>query len=186
MHAGPIPTGHRAAVVGRRRFVQGAALLGAAAGLGGVMRPARALVPAGSPMPMLQGDRFDLSIGRMPVNFTGRNATAIAVNGSVPAPILRWRQGDTVDPECHETRCAVPTLDPLAWHPQLQPTMDGVPGAELRAASCPGETFTYRIPLHQSGTYWYHSHSGFPRADRSVWQRSSWSRRHGYAQAFRS
>jgi CopA family copper-resistance protein len=158
MHSGPLPAGHRPALVGRRRFVQGAALLGAAAGLGGLVRPARALSPAGSPMPMLQGDRFDLSIGRMAVNFTGREATAIAVNGSVPAPVLRWRQGDTVTLNVTNT-LREPTS--IHWHGIRSPaTMDGVPGLSF-AGIAPGETFTYRIPLHQSGTYWYHSHSGF-------------------------
>ena len=180
MHPGPIPAGHRPAVVRRRRFVQGAALLGAAAGLGGLVRPARALVPAGTPMPTLQGDQFNLSIGKLAVNFTGRDATAIAVNGSVPAPILRWRQGDTVTLRVTNT-LHEPTS--IHWHGIRSPaTMDGVPGLSF-AGIGPGETFTYRIPLHQSGTYWYHSHSGF-QEQVGLYGSIIVEPKHGYAQRF--
>ena len=152
------PAGNKLAPVGRRRFVQGAALLGAAAGLGGLVRPACALMPTVSQPSTLRGDRFDLSIGRTPMNFTGRDAMAIAVNGSVPGPLLRWRQGDTVTLNVTNT-LREPTS--IHWHGIRSPaTMDGVPGLSF-AGIGPGETFTYRIPLHQSGTYWYHSHSGF-------------------------
>jgi len=181
MYSGPVPAGHQPArLVGRRCFVQGAALLGAAAGFGGLVRPARALVPAGSPMPMLQGDHFDLSIGKMAVNFTGREATAIAVNGSVPAPILRWRQGDTVILRVKNT-LDEPTS--IHWHGIRSPaTMDGVPGLSF-AGIGPGETFTYRIPVHQSGTYWYHSHSGF-QEQVGLYGSIIVDPKHGYAQKF--
>ena len=139
----------------RRRFVQGAALAGAALAI-----PARALRAAsGSGVPaMLTGPNFDLSIGRTPVNMTGRQVTATGVNDSVPGPILRWRQGETVTLNV-SNHLRVPTS--IHWHGIRSPAvMDGVPALSF-AGIMPGETFTYRIPLHQSGTYWYHSHSGF-------------------------
>ena len=109
-------------------------------------------------MPLLGGSQFDLAIGRTPVNITGARAVATAVNSSVPGPILRWRQGDTVTLNVRN-ELDVPTS--IHWHGIRSPAdMDGVPGLSFPGIA-PGETFVYRIPLHQSGTYWYHSHSGF-------------------------
>jgi CopA family copper-resistance protein len=141
----------------RRRFVQGVATAGAIAGLGDALRP-RSAVGASGQAPLLSGSRFDLIIGPTPVNITGRQTIATGVNDSVPAPILRWRQGDTVVLNV-TNRLKVPSS--IHWHGIRSPAnMDGVPGLSFRGIA-PGETFTYRIPLHQSGTYWYHSHSGF-------------------------
>jgi CopA family copper-resistance protein len=92
------------------------------------------------------------------VNFTGRPSRATAVNGFTPGPILRWREGDTVTISLinrlkHATS--------IHWHGIRVPAnMDGVPGLSF-AGVPPGETFDYRFPVRQSGTYWYHSHSGF-------------------------
>ncbi|GAC1339088.1 MAG: copper resistance system multicopper oxidase [Acetobacteraceae bacterium] len=106
----------------------------------------------------MAGSTFDLAIERRTVNFTGRSAVAHAVNGSVPGPILRWRQGDTVTLNV-TNRLREPTS--IHWHGIRSPSnMDGVPGLSFRGIA-PGETFSYRIPLLQSGTYWYHSHSMF-------------------------
>src|SRR3546814_1215699 len=80
----------------RRRFVQGLAVGGAVAGMGWWSSPAWAL-PSSAQAEVLSGTDFHLVIGETPVNFTGRNRTAITVNGSVPAPTLRWREGDTVN-----------------------------------------------------------------------------------------
>lgn len=136
---------------GRRRFVQGV-VLGATA-LAAGWRPARAAGPAA----VLTGTDFDLRIGAVPVNITGRERQAIVVNGSLPAPTLRWREGDTV------TLRVTNTLDEttsIHWHGILVPAgMDGVPGLSFPGIG-PGETFVYRFPVVQSGTYWYHSHSG--------------------------
>jgi CopA family copper-resistance protein len=141
--------------VTRRRFVQGVAAGGAAAGLGGLLpRPAF----AASRAPVLTGTRFDFELGLTPVNITGRRAMATAVNGQVPAPILRWREGDTVTLAVKNTMRETSSIH---WHGIRSPSeMDGVPGLSF-AGIAPGETYVYRIPLHQSGTYWYHSHSGF-------------------------
>ncbi|OYV36081.1 MAG: copper resistance protein CopA [Rhodospirillales bacterium 20-64-7] len=140
--------------VTRRRFVQGVAASGVLAGVGWPLRRALADTRA----PLLTGTHFDLEIDDAPVNITGRPATATVVNGSLPAPILRWHEGDTVTLAV-TNRLKEPTS--IHWHGVRSPSpMDGVPGLSFPGIA-PGETFVYRIPVHQSGTYWYHSHSGF-------------------------
>jgi len=130
----------------RRRFIEGLAAAGST--LLGV-------VPGGAQT--LQGSRFDLTVGTTPVNFTGRARTATTVNGSLPGPTLCFREGDSVTVNVTNT-LAEPTS--IHWHGMLLPNaMDGVPGLTFRGIM-PGETFTYRFPVKQSGTYWYHSHSG--------------------------
>lgn len=138
------------AVLPRRRFVQGAAALtmglAAASGKAGAQGPA-----------VLRGNRFDLTIGPTPVNITGYPRTATTVNGTIPAPILRWKEGETVTLNVTNR---LSELTSIHWHGILLPNgMDGVPGLTFRGIR-PGETFTYQFPVKQSGTYWYHSHSG--------------------------
>ena len=92
------------------------------------------------------------------VNITGAVRMATLVNGSLPGPVLRWREGDTVTMRV-TNRLATPTS--IHWHGMLVPTgMDGVPGVSFPGIA-PGETFTYRFTVRQSGTFWYHSHTGF-------------------------
>ncbi|MGE3392492.1 MAG: multicopper oxidase domain-containing protein, partial [Gammaproteobacteria bacterium] len=106
----------------------------------------------------LPGPRIHLRIGETPVNLTGRERTAVTVNGTLPAPLLRWREGDTVTIDVENT------LDEdtsIHWHGLLLPAnMDGVPGLSFKGIPARG-TFQYRFTLRQSGTYWYHSHSAF-------------------------
>ncbi|KAB7772673.1 MULTISPECIES: copper resistance system multicopper oxidase [Xanthomonas] len=148
------------ALPSRRRFVTGLAL-GAAAGLTGLpLRHAHAsaLARNGAAPYVLHGTDLDLSIGSTQVNFTGRTRPAIAVNGSVPAPLLRWREGDTVTIRV-ANRLPGHTQTSVHWHGLLLPAnMDGVPGMSFDGIY-PGETYQYRFALRQSGTYWYHSHS---------------------------
>jgi CopA family copper-resistance protein len=152
----PSPLG-RGSMLSRRRFVTGAAATGALAGLGFSPLCASAAPVLGSDG-VHSGTQFDLSISETPVNITGRAATATAVNGSVPAPSLHWREGDTVTLRV-TNRMATTTS--IHWHGILLPfQMDGVPGLSFNGIQ-PGETFTYRFDVKQSGTYWYHSHSGF-------------------------
>src|SRR5699024_5073499 len=93
-----------------------------------------------------------------PVNYTGVGQTAMAVNGSIPGPTLRWRQGTEVTLRV-TNRLGVPTS--IHWHGILVPfQMDGVPGISFKGIA-PGETFVYQFKVHQSGTYWYHSHTHF-------------------------
>jgi CopA family copper-resistance protein len=143
------------APLSRRRFVQGVA----AAGLFGpaLWSATRAAAQSAAP-PVLSGTDFKLEIGTAPFSPTGRHGLATAINGRVPAPILRWREGDTV------TLAVTNRLtksSSIHWHGIRTPSpMDGVPGLSF-AGIAPGETFTYRFRVHQSGTYWYHSHSAF-------------------------
>jgi CopA family copper-resistance protein len=141
----------------RRRFVQGLVAGGVIAGFDLWRMPAIAM-RSPAEQATLTGNHFDLVIDEVPVNFTGRNAVATAVNGSIPGPLLRWREGDTVTISV-ANRLKVPTS--IHWHGVRSPAdMDGVPGLSFPGIAA-GETFTYRIPVKQSGTYWYHSHSRF-------------------------
>ena len=107
---------------------------------------------------ILTGTEFNLVIDRTRVNITGRPAWATTINGRIPGPVLIWREGDEVT--LHVTN----NLDEdssIHWHGIILPfDMDGVPGVSFPGIK-PGETFTYRFKVRQSGTYWYHSHSGF-------------------------
>lgn len=147
----------------RRRFVQGLAAGGAVASLGLWPKSSWALSGPGNTN-VLSGTEFDLVIGETPMNFTGRTRTAITVNGSIPAPLLRWREGTTVNLRVSN---ALPKgsihghQTSIHWHGILLPAnMDGVPGMSFNGIH-PGETFHYRFTVQQGGTYWYHSHSGF-------------------------
>jgi len=143
---------------GRRRFVQGMALAGVGAAMG-LARAAQTVAPRDThDVAVLSGNEFNLEIAELPVNFTGTPRIATAVNGSVPAPTLRCREGDDITIRV-TNRLRVQTS--IHWHGIVLPAaMDGVPGFSFPGIA-PGETFTYRFPLRQSGTYWYHSHSRF-------------------------
>lgn len=107
---------------------------------------------------VLSGTQFDLEIGELPVNFTGSKRIATVVNGQLPAPLLRWREGDLVTIRV-TNKLAEPTS--IHWHGFILPAdMDGVPGISFHGIA-PGTTFTYRFRVNQAGTYWYHSHSRF-------------------------
>ena len=144
-----------AASLTRRRFVTGIAAGGALAGLG--LSPRAAWANVGNPA-VLSGTEFDLTIAEVAVDKTGRRAMATAVNGTVPAPTLYWREGDTVTLRVTNRLAETSSIH---WHGILLPfQMDGVPGLTFNGIR-PGETFTYRFAVNQSGTYWYHSHSRF-------------------------
>ena len=144
-------------VSSRRRVLQGLALGGAAAALGGWSRPLWAK-SATSQAHVLSGTEFNLDIGATPANFTGHPTIAHTVNGQLPGPILRWREGTTVTLRVTNR---LPVQSSIHWHGIIVPfQMDGVPGISFPGIA-PGETFVYRFPVKQSGTYWYHSHSHF-------------------------
>ncbi|MBO9787550.1 copper resistance system multicopper oxidase [Xanthomonas phaseoli] len=149
--------GSTASGLSRRRFVQGLALGGVAAASGLWRNDACAAAQANPPV--LRGSSQSLQIGRLPVNFTGRPRSAITVNQSLPAPTLRWREGDTVSVRVRNALTDQPTS--VHWHGLLLPAnMDGVPGMSFDGIA-PGQEYHYRFALRQSGTYWYHSHSMF-------------------------
>ncbi|MGP0148022.1 copper resistance system multicopper oxidase [Pseudomonas oryzihabitans] len=141
----------------RRTFVKGLTAAGMLGGLGLWRSPSWAA--AGSTTPRtLTGTEFDLSIGEMPVNITGKRRTAMVVNGGLPGPLLRWREGDTVT---LRVRNRLDAATSIHWHGIiLPPNMDGVPGLSFAGIE-PGGMYVYQFKLQQNGTYWYHSHSGF-------------------------
>jgi L-ascorbate oxidase len=111
---------------------------------------------------VLAGNSIALQIGESHFATGGRSGHAVTVNGTLPAPLLRLREGDKV-------RIAVTNRlkeqTSIHWHGLLVPfQMDGVPGVSFPGID-PGETFVYEFPLIQSGTYWYHSHSGMQEAE---------------------
>src|SRR5215467_121959 len=160
----------------RRRFVQGVA--GGAVLLAGGHHLGRASAAGSTPSlgtsstdsqsgashsglssrSVLRGTDFELEIGSRRLNLTGNQRWATVVNGQLPAPLLCWRQGDTVTIRI-TNRLPAPTS--IHWHGIIVPAdMDGVPGVSFGGIPA-GATFTYRFPVTQSGTYWYHSHSRF-------------------------
>jgi CopA family copper-resistance protein len=142
----------------RRRFMQSLGACAVLAGVGLAPRFVQAAMPANSPsdLPVLEGPNFDISIEELSVNFTGRPFRGIGINGSVPAPTLRMREGDEITIRV-TNRMQVTTS--LHWHGIILPeTMDGVPGLSFDGIQ-PGETFIYQFKAQQHGTYWYHSHS---------------------------
>ncbi len=103
------------------------------------------------------GQHFELYIGQTAVNFTGKPRTALTINNSLPGPVLRWREGDTVT---LRVRNRLAELTSLHWHGIILPAnMDGVPGLSFAGIE-PGGDYLYRFTVQQHGTYWYHSHSG--------------------------
>ncbi|MGH7878830.1 MAG: copper resistance system multicopper oxidase, partial [Candidatus Binataceae bacterium] len=141
----------------RRCFVQGIAAGGVMAGLHVWRWPAFATQDSAG-RSVVSGTAFNLTVEQVRVNYTGRPAFATAVNGLVPGPTLRWREGDTVT--LSVTNRLKDTTS-IHWHGIRTPSdMDGVPGLSYPGIA-PGESFVYRFPIRQSGTYWYHSHSRF-------------------------
>ncbi|HEX8666823.1 MAG TPA: copper resistance system multicopper oxidase [Allosphingosinicella sp.] len=145
--------------IDRRAMLRGAAAGGLALALPGLF-PAWAqsgtsgLTPD---LPTLSGEEIALRIGHGSFKAGGHTGHAITVNGTLPAPLLRLREGQRV-------RLAVTNAleadSSIHWHGFILPfQMDGVPGVSFPGIR-PGETFTYEFPIRQSGTYWYHSHSG--------------------------
>ncbi|MGX5673083.1 copper resistance system multicopper oxidase [Thermomonas fusca] len=147
----------------RRRFIQGLAAAGAVSTLGLWPKPGWALRSPGQPE-VLAGTEFDLRVGETLVNYTGRTRPAVTINGSLPGPILRWKEGTTVALRVRNElpRGSIHGPDTsVHWHGILLPAnMDGVPGMSFDGIR-PGESYLYRFQVRQSGTYWYHSHSGF-------------------------
>jgi CopA family copper-resistance protein len=107
---------------------------------------------------ILSGTEFDLRIGTAPLNFTGKRRVGTVVNGQVPAPLLRWREGDTVTLRVSNS---LPVRSSIHWHGMIVPAdMDGVPGLSFEGVPS-GGSYLYRFKVNQYGTYWYHAHSRF-------------------------
>ncbi len=140
----------------RRTFVKGLAAAGILGGMGMWRTPVWAVNSPGQPN-VLTGNEFDLFIGETPVNITGAARTAMTINGSLPGPILRWREGDTVT---LRVRNRLKEDTSIHWHGIILPAnMDGVPGLSFHGIA-PDGMYEYKFKVNQNGTYWYHSHSG--------------------------
>ncbi|KNH26863.1 copper oxidase [Pseudomonas syringae] len=141
----------------RRTFVKGLAAGGVLAGLGLWRTPVWAVTSPGEPN-VLAGTEFDLFIGETQVNITGNPRSAMTINGGIPGPLLRWREGDTVT---LRVKNKLKDTTSIHWHGILLPAnMDGVPGLSFHGIE-PDGMYVYQFKVRQNGTYWYHSHSGF-------------------------
>ena len=150
----------------RRRFVTGLAVGGAVASLGITGCSSIPSTPANridrgkkfNKKNELHGTQFDLTISEQRVNFTGKTRVATAINGGLPGPILRWKEGETVTLRVTNK---LPVSSSIHWHGIILPNkMDGVPGLTFDGIA-PNTSFTYRFKVQQRGSYWYHSHSGY-------------------------
>lgn len=147
-------------LINRRALLRGGAI--GAAGLGAShLFPAWAQSGshglAAKTSPMITGQDIRLTVAESAFKVDGRTGHAITINGTIPAPLIRLREGQNV-------RIVVDNrLDEdtsIHWHGLIVPfQMDGVPGVSFPGIAA-RSTFTYEFPLRQSGTYWYHSHSG--------------------------
>jgi FtsP/CotA-like multicopper oxidase with cupredoxin domain len=144
--------------VHRRALLRGAALAGTGLAADALL-PAWAWSAGGATgaIPTLEGPDIALTVGHAGIEIDGKMRHAVAVNGTVPGPLLRLKQGQ------HARLSVTNTLDEdtsIHWHGLLLPfQFDGVPGLSFPGIR-PGETFVYEFPVLQAGTYWYHSHSG--------------------------
>ncbi len=145
--------------INRRHFVSGTVGSGAALAMAGWMPAWAQPVSSGivAPVPTVSGTDISLRIARQTMRVDGKVSRAIGINGTVPAPLIRLREGQNV-------RLSVTNdLDEdssIHWHGLILPfQMDGVPGVSFPGIK-PRSTFVYEFPVVQSGTYWYHSHSG--------------------------
>ena len=109
-------------------------------------------------VPILTGNEFDLYVSEKMITVNGKSSMATLINDSLPAPTLKMQEGDTVTIRVHNQ---LNESTSIHWHGLLVPfEMDGVPGISFDGIPA-GSTFTYKFKLIQSGTYWYHSHTGF-------------------------
>jgi CopA family copper-resistance protein len=114
-----------------------------------------------APVPVLAGE-YNLTVDRVQIDTGDFVKEGIGYNGASPGPILRFKEGENVRINVTNN---LDEMSSLHWHGLILPfTQDGVPGFSFPGIR-PGETFTYEFPIKQSGTYWYHSHSGFQEPD---------------------
>ena len=144
--------------ISRRAFFRYTASIGAVAGMSTIL-PAYAFAGFGDRdvlEPKGADNILDLTISEIPINIDGKTSTAIGINGSVPGPLIRLKEGEDV---LLRVKNELKEDTSIHWHGIILPfQMDGVPGVSFDGIK-PGETFEYRFPVTQNGTYWYHSHS---------------------------
>ncbi len=145
--------------IDRRRFIGGAATGGAAAALAAWFPAWAQPVSAGlkAQLPTVSGEDITLRIARQTMRVDGKVSRAIGINGTVPGPLVRLKEGQQA------RLTVVNDLDEessIHWHGLILPFhMDGVPGVSFPGIKA-RSTFVYEFPVLQAGTYWYHSHSG--------------------------
>jgi len=143
--------------ISRRVFVKGLAVASVVATTG-INLHAKEVQKKFDKGDVLSGKVFNLSIGYTAVNVTGTPTIATTINGKLHAPTLKWKEGDNITINVTNNLNEDTSIH---WHGIIIPThMDGVPGISFDGIK-PGTTFTYKFTVKQSGTYWYHSHSGF-------------------------
>ncbi|MBH0201774.1 MAG: copper resistance system multicopper oxidase [Nitrospira sp.] len=149
-------------MISRRFLLKRASRLGLLAALqplvsactGHGVRPAMSV---GTEPGVLSGELIDLVLSERSLSMDRQVGTAMTINGTIPGPLIRLKEGQTVTLRVTNQ---LEEASSLHWHGVLLPAhMDGVPGVSFGGIP-PGTTFTYRFPVKQSGTYWYHSHSG--------------------------
>ena len=148
----------------RRQFLRAAALGGAGAGFAAAMPAWAQPVSRGitRPLPTVSGADIALTIGQVAVKVDGQISRAVGVNGTVPAPLVRLKEGQRVRLRVRNT---LNEESSIHWHGLLVPfEMDGVPGVSFPGIM-PRSTFDYEFEVPQSGTYWYHSHSAYQEED---------------------
>ncbi len=150
-------------VAARREVLRGALALGGGAALSSLFPAWAQSAARGLPtLPTLTGEDIKLTIGHAAIRVDGRPAHAVTINGTVPGPLIRLKEGQNVRLSVTNT---LKEDTSIHWHGLLVPFhMDGVPGVSFPGIR-PGDTFVYEFPLRQSGTYWYHSHSGLQEAE---------------------
>lgn len=141
----------------KRKSLQSLVGLGALAALPRAWAQIRAVELGAVPV----SKAYDLTVAETVLNITGKPAMGITINGTMPGPVLRFREGDDV---VVRVTNQLRESTGIHWHGLLVPNdQDGVPGVTFPGIQ-PGETFTYRFKLRQSGTYWYHSHAALQEA----------------------
>ncbi len=151
-------------VLGRRALLRAAAASGAGLGLAHALPAWAQPVSKGlvRPLPTLSGSDISLAIGNVSVEVDGKVSRAVGINGTVPGPLIRLKEGQRVRLRVKNT---LDEESSIHWHGLLVPfEMDGVPGVSFPGIM-PRSTFDYEFDLTHSGTYWYHSHSAYQEED---------------------
>lgn len=146
-------------IVGRREILRGSALVGGSIALASFFPAWAKPVSSGiaAPLPTVSGEDIKLTIARQSMMIDGKAFRAIGVNGTVPAPLIRLREGQRVRLHVHNQ---LEEDSSIHWHGLLvPPEHDGVPGVSFPGIK-PGGSYLYEFDVKQNGTYWYHSHSG--------------------------
>ena len=151
-------------VLGRRALLRAAAVSGAGLGLAQALPAWAQPLSKGlvRPLPTVSGSDIALTIGQVSVEVDGKVSRAIGINGTVPGPLIRLKEGQRVRLRVQNT---LDEESSIHWHGLLVPfEMDGVPGVSFPGIM-PRSTFDYEFDLGHAGTYWYHSHSAYQEED---------------------